>query len=230
MRFHLLLCAIVLALAACSTTVSRDEAASGAAGQSYILVVADGVPTDKVETHDFAFRRVDMASSTFRRELAYVRFGHKLISGGGDEFQVPATMAATALRFAGTTIAPGDYALVYHYVHTSLGTSAMVNLNCFSRGAGIYRFREGTINIVRLGKPSDISMLLSGALSAVEVNDPAALQAQVTGILAGYPKMNAPLLMASLLGTARFDTGQKKNCKTTGGFSFNRAPGVSVDW
>lgn len=104
-------CGMALTLAACTTTVGVDEAFSGDTGNSYVLIAGDGMQTGDVETHDFKFQRVDMASSTFLKEYVYVRFGHKLISGGGDEFQKPATMAAATVRYAGHKIAPGDYAL-----------------------------------------------------------------------------------------------------------------------
>lgn len=229
MRLQLVVCGMALAIAACTTTVSRDEAFSAGTGQSYVLIVGDGMPTEGVETHDYKFQRVDMATSTFLREYVYVRFGDTQVSGGGNEFEKPATMAASSVRYAGRKIAPGDYALVLHDRLKSLGTMAMNNINCYSRGAAIYRFREGTINIVRLGRGYDVAGFVSGAASVVEVTDPAALEAQVTEVLAGYPAMTAPPGVAKLLGTARFETRANK-CNTTGGFVFTRAPGVSVDW
>jgi hypothetical protein len=105
----------------------------------------------------------------------------------------------------------------------------MQNVTCYSRGAAVYRFREGTINIVRLGPPREFVGLFANNLSAVEVLDPAALQAEVDTVLAGYPNMTAPRVMAKFLGTASFDSGGNR-CNTSGGFSFDRAPGVSVDW
>ena len=228
MRFQVFVCGMALTLAACTTTVGVDEAFSEGTGKSYVLIAGDGMQTGDVETHDFKFQRVDMASSTFLKEYVYVRFGHKLISGGGDEFQKPATMAASTVRYAGHKIAPGDYALVFHEVFESHGTMATRNTNCYSRGAAVYRFREGAINIVRFGKSHDMAAILSGAASAEEVLDPAALQAQVTEVLAGYPNMTAPGVVAKRLGTASFES--KKNCSTTGRFSFTRSPGVSVDW
>ena len=229
MRLQLVVCGAALALAACTTTVSRDEAFSAGTGQSYVLIAGDGMPTEGVETHDYKFQRVDMASSTFQREYVYVRFGDTQVSGGGNEFEKPATMAAAPVRYAGRKIAPGEYALVSHHRYKSLGTMAMSNVNCYSRGAAIYRFREGAINIVRLGRGYDVAGFVSGAASVVEVPDPAALRAQVTEVLAGYPEMNAPTAVAKLLGTATFES-RANRCTTTGGFSFIRAAGVSVDW
>ena len=227
MRARVFVCGMALTLAACTTTVGVDEAFSGDTGNSYVLIAGDGMQTGDVETHDFKFQRVDMASSTFLKEYVYVRFGHKLISGGGDEFQKPATMAAATVRYAGHKIAPGDYALVFHEILKSHGTMATRNTNCYSRGAAVYRFREGAINIVQLGS-RDVMATLSGAVSAEAVPDPAALQAQVAEVLAGYPNMTAPGVVAKRLGTASFES--KKNCSTTGRFSFTRFPGVSVDW
>jgi hypothetical protein len=229
MRLRAFGCAVVfVVLAGCSTTVSRDEASSAAAGQSYVLVVADGLPADTVQMNSLTFQRIDMASSKFLRQSAYVTFSHKEFAGGGDEFQKPETMAASELRYAGTKIPPGDYALVSHYVLTAVGLSKMQNFSCYSRGAAVYRFQEGAINIVRLG-PSHELAIFAGKLNVVEV-DPTALQADVNTVLAGYPNMTAPRVVAKLLGTARFDSGTKNQCNTSGGFSFDRAAGVSVDW
>ena len=229
MRFPVVVCGLALALSACTTTVSRDEAFSAGAGQSYVVIAGEGMPTEGVETHDYKFQRVDMASSKFLREYVYVRFGDTQVSGGGNEFEKPQTMAGTSIRYAGRKLAPGDYALVSHHRLKSLGTMSMRNINCYSRGAVIYRFREGAINIVRLARGYDVAGFVSGAASVVDVTDPAALQAQVAEVLAGYPEMNAPTAVAKLLGTATFETGAN-NCTTSGSFSFNRAPGVSVDW
>jgi hypothetical protein len=222
MRIQAFICGVALALTACTTTISRGEGFSGEAGVSYVVIVADGMRTGAIQTHDFTLQRVDLTASVFLREFAYVRFGHKHISGGGDEFPKPEMMAAS-FRFAGRKLAPGDYALVVHEVYDSLGTMAMRQVNCYSHGAAIYRFREGAINIVRLGPSFDLS------LRAIEVTDPAPIEMQVTQVLASYPKMTAPRVVAKLLGSARFDGG-KKTCNTSGRFSFTRLPGVSVDW
>lgn len=226
MRFHSLVCAMALALAACATTATRDEVVPAGAAQSHVLIAVDGMRTDPGETQVFTFQRVDMASSTFKRELAYVRFGQKRSAAGGGELPKPETMAATSVRFAGTNVRPGDYALVSRSIRDkSIGYG-----NCYSRGAAIYRFREGITNIVRLGKASGFEALVSGGLNVVEVDDPAALQAQVAEVLAGKPTTTAPPAVARLLGSASFETGPNRNCNPTGGFSFSRAPGVSVDW
>jgi hypothetical protein len=86
----------------------------------------------------------------------------------------------------------GEYALVANHVLTDLGLSKMQNVTCYSRGAAIYQFREGTINIVRLGPPRKFVGVFADNLSAVEVLAPAALQAEVTKVLAGYSNITAP--------------------------------------
>jgi hypothetical protein len=219
---------MALALSACTTTtVSRDEAFSGGSGQSYVLIATDTNEPNK-GTETFTFQRVDLASSTFLRNFVSVTFSAVNIftatAQKGTQFERSGT-APDSLRFAGKKIPPGDYALVYHTVYHPGSVS---NFNCYANGAAIYRIRDGSINIVRQGKSTDIKSFLSGAAVAVEVRDPAALQSQVAEVLARYPKMTAPTVVAQLLGTASFETGKTwfgdKTCNPSGAFTFKNLP------
>lgn len=217
---------MALALAACSTTVSKDESFSaGAPGQAYVLVVTDtSLREGGRETFDF--HRVDLPSSTFvPRQWVSVWFAEStMTTARANEFRKPQPLAQTPLRFGGRKLAAGEYAL------TMVGSrsSAIAFSNCYSKGAPIYRFREGTINIVRLGRPADIASSLSGAAVPVDVRDPAALDAQVAQVLAGYPNMAAPRALATPIGYARFDPGQtwmgEPACSTSDGFTFYLTP------
>jgi hypothetical protein len=230
MRLHAVVCVMAVAVvAACAPTkVGLDEGISAAPGQSYVLIATNAIG-ESLETHDFVFQRVDMATATFGRERAYVRITNQQLSGAGDEFAKPATMAPTKFRFAGSKVPAGDYALVSQHVIVNLGISNTVFDNCFAEGAPVYRFREGAVNIVQLGYSSNAAAAISRALAAVEIANPAAMQAQVNEVLAGYPNMAAPRAIGTILGTATFTGG--RSCGARGSsFSFTRAPGVSVDW
>lgn len=233
MRIRALGCAMALALAACSTThVTYDETFSGGPGQSYVVVATDtDVPLEGSE--NFVFQQVDMASSTFLPgKFVYVGFIGRNAWGSDRALQKPEKSTGrmpppedSSLRFGGTKAAPGYYALVAHNVRQPpLG----IYINCYARGAAIYRFQEGVINIVRMGKGGGLDVI-SGAANAVEVQDLPTLRAQVAEVLAGYPNMTAPTAVAKVLGAASFASGTK-TCNTTGGFSFTRGPAVSVDW
>lgn len=230
MRILALGCGLALAAACSITHVTPDETFSGERGQSYVVVATDtDVPPEGSE--NFVFQQVDMASSTFLPgKFVYVGFIGRNAYGSDRAFQKPEKPTRemppeenSPLRFGGSKAAPGHYALVAHNIRNP---PFGIYLNCYARGAAIYRFQEGMINIVRTGKGG--LGVLSGAASAVEVHDPATLRAQAAEVLADYPKMTAPTAVARLLGTARFESG--KNCDTTSGFSFTRWPGVSVDW
>jgi hypothetical protein len=179
---------MALALAASATTVSREEpfSFSGGAGEAYVLIATDLV-SGKGTVETFTFRRIDMAASmTLPDTAVYVRFGSR------DASQKP----ERSLRIAGAKAAPGDYALVSR----SWRQGTIVNSVCFAQGAAIYRLQPGTINIVRFGKPSERS-----PAAGVEGSD-AALQEQVAELLASYPKMTAPTLVAKSVAAVSFDS------------------------
>jgi hypothetical protein len=134
------------------------------------VIVADGLRTDAVEMHTLNYQRVDMASSKFQRQSAHVRFGHKEFAGGGNEFEKPESMAANGARYAGTKIPPGDFALVSYDVLRSIGLSKMQDVTCYSRGATIYRFREGASNIIRVRPIADFTGIFGSRLNAAEVD------------------------------------------------------------
>lgn len=106
------------------------------------------------------------------------------------------------MRFAGRRVSPGDYALVY--ASTKNGG---VSLHCYSEGAPIYRFQEGVISVVRQGDASDVARSVCRAAVPVHAADPERLQLQASAVMAGYPEMTAPLVVAPLLGTARCEQG-----------------------
>lgn len=179
--------------------LQTQKSLSAEDSQSYVVIATDTVlPEGKTET--YTFQQVDVSSLTLLPRYVKVAFSSR--ADAGENFQRPPTMAATSMRFAGRKFAPGDYALVYVSDHSS-GTS----LHCYAEGAPIYRFQEGTINIVRQGDFSDGAA--SGCRPAVAAygHDSEVLQAQVAGLMAGYPEMTAPLVFAQPLGTARCDPG-----------------------
>ncbi|HYK03773.1 MAG TPA: hypothetical protein VE974_18595 [Thermoanaerobaculia bacterium] len=206
MRFHALAGAVALTLAACST-VSRDEPFSGTAGQSYVLIAIDGTSKQDDTGHVFRFYPVDLASTTFQGKFVPVWFSINPLLPG-HELEKPETMAAL-VRFGGEKIAPGDYALVSHVV-TKEGPAALNRADCYSLGAPVYRFRDGTINIVPRGNAA--------------AQDLETLQAQVAEVLTRYPQMTAPRALAQQLGTASFETGRAWNgaqdCDPKGTFAF----------
>lgn len=225
MKPQALVCAIALTLTSCSTAVSRDEAFSGGPGEAYVLIATDSdLPKDGTET--FSFQRVDLATSTFvKRDYVWVSFSANGMFGMGNQFETPDGMK-TAIRFGGAKAVPGDYLLLSHSI--KLHGAHIENFHCYSKGAGIYRFREGAINVVRLGKSTGFTGLFSRPASAVPVLDKPALEAQVTEIMRGYPWMTAPVAVAELMGFAGFEAkdnwlGQDA-CFTPEGFAFTAMP------
>ena len=218
MRAYALACVIACALAACSTTVSPDEAFSAGTGQSYVLV---GVPLDELETHTLTFQRVDLASSTFLRNLVSVK-AQPRASERWRRF--PQDGGAASLRFGGSRLPPGDYALVSHSRYRYLGSMSMVDVNCYSRGAAIYRFREGAINVVSV--PHFIPGWI-GVPQTTSAIGGEALQERVAEFLTGYPNMTAPRVVAEPIGTATFETAGKNNCVPNNPASFTRAPAAN---
>ena len=219
MRVQAVVWVMALVLAACATTVSRDEAFSGGSGQSFAFI---GVPLDELETHTLTFKRVDLASSTFLGSSFYV----KVQPQGSERWRrVPKDRdEAAALHFGGRQVAPGDYALVSHSVYRYLGSMSTEEVNCYALGAAIYRFREGAINIVLI--PRFVPGWMQNAFGSPRkaAIDDETLQAQAVKSLAGSPNMTAPRVRAQPIGAARFET-DKSNCIASSSFSFTACPG-----
>lgn len=196
--------------------LQTQKSLSGEDSQSYVVIATDTLlPEGKTET--FTFQQVDVPSLTLLPKYEKVSFTSR--ADTGENFQRPAAMAATSMRFAGRKFAPGDYALVYVSDHSS-GTS----LHCYAEGAPIYRFQEGTINIVRQGGLSDGAASVCRTAAAAYGRDSEVLQAQVADLMAGYPEMTAPLVFARPLGTAKCDPGTSwpagSPCTANDTFSF----------
>lgn len=219
MRFQPIVCAMTLALAACSTSrlahsspcgiirilgdlIENEKRFSGTPGQAYVVIATDTVlPEGTTET--FTFQQVDRTSSTFLPERVSISFTSR--TDTGENFHRPPAMAATSMRLAGKRVTPGDYALVY-VSNKSLGEPT----HCYAEGAPLYRFQEGSISIVQHAASSDAAPTACRAAIAAYNRDPALIQAQVTEVLAGYPEMTAPLVVAPLLGTARCEPGTSR--------------------
>lgn len=217
MRSHSIICAMTLSFLACTTSrpdpspacgivmlhdelVATQKRFSGATGESYVVIAADGVlPEGKTET--FTFQRVDITTLTFLPTYERISFGPR--TDVGANFHRPVTMAGSPMRFAGRRVAPGDYALVY-----VSNRNSGVSFHCYSEGAPIYKFQEGAINIVRQGDPGDVATGVCRAAVAAFARDRETLQAQAAEVMSNYPEMTAPLVVAPLLGTARCDPGE----------------------
>lgn len=193
---------------------------SGEDSQSYVVIATDTfLPEGKTET--FTFQQVDVPSLTLLHK--YVKVSFTSHADAGDNFQTPLTMAATSMRFAGRKFAPGDYALVY-----VSDTSSGVAFHCYAEGAPIYRFQEGTINIVRQGDFRDAAASVCRTAVPAYGRDSEVLQAQAADLMAGYPEMTAPLVLARPLGTARCEPGKSwpagSPCTANDTFSFATLP------
>lgn len=217
-----MVCAMALALAACSALTApdhRDVAFSGSPGRSYLLVVAG--PPETIDytryggEETYVFERVDLASSKFLREYVFVARddSSKPKDGPRDEFLKPETMAASPFKFLGRSVATGEYALVEYVTRTQLA----VHTDCFTLGSPVYRLQEGAINIVPLG-------------SAAARTHPDILKEQVERLMTGYPAMAGPVVVAERLGLATYDTKQwlgKKTCFTRSPFTLEAAPAAN---
>jgi hypothetical protein len=196
--------------------LKTQKALSAQDSQAYVVIATD-TPLPEGKTETFTFQQVDVPSLTLLPTYVKVSFTSR--GDAGDNFQRPLTMAETSMRFAGRKFAPGDYALVY-----VSDQSSGVSFHCYSEGAPIYRFQEGTINIVRQGDVSAAAASVCRTAVTAYGRDSEVLQAQVAGLMAGYPEMTAPLVFARPLGTARCDPGKSwpvgSPCTANDSFSF----------
>lgn len=214
MRFHAAVCAIALALAGCATAPDRSESFSGSTEQAYVLA---GVPLSEYETHTLTFQRVDLATSTFQPQMLYFRVGP---DSGEVWKRVPKDRdEAASMRFGGRRFPPGEYALVEHSVTRNAGHGTIIDVNCYSAGAAIYRLQDRAINLMFI--PRFIPGWLQKSIVTIgtPVRDTAALQARAEQFLAGYPNMTAPRVVIDPIGAARFET-EKKKCTVPQAFSF----------
>lgn len=201
---------IVLActmLAAACSTVTTDTAFAPSSPNGYMIVAGNNL--SRTESHTYSFQRVDLTNATFLAERFNVFFG---ASGTltNDELKVPEGLT-TNLRFGGRAAAPaGDYALVSK--STAYGTGNIVNVNCYSLGAVIFRIAPGTINVTSMAIPRDVDV-----------------KAQVAQVLSGYPNISAPIGLTEIIGSAQFDGGKgplgNQKCSPKGAFKFSARNG-----
>lgn len=223
MKPYVILCASAFWFLACSTSrpapslpcgistfadelLATQKRFAGAAGESYVVLAKDGfLPEGQTET--FTFQQVDIPSLTFLPTYVRVSFGPR--SDVGDNFHAPVSTAASPMRFAGRRVPPGDYALVY-----VSNQNAGVSFHCYSVGAPVYQFQEGAINVVRQGDVSNLAASVCQAAGAIHASDPESLQRQVGALMANYPEMTAPVVVAPLRGTARCEPGNPSLART----------------
>lgn len=191
MRTTVLALISIVSLSGCAT-IDQKTTFDGSDGSAFVVVALDKLPERVVGSYTLLFSRVDMQSSTFQSEWFSIVFD----AGAGtfvvDELKKPESVSTT-LRFGAHSVVPGDYA----YAARSDLQGNVVMENCYSEGAPVFRVAPGKVSVISLGDV--LSNMGAGSADALD---------EGAKVLAAYPKINAPLVLAQQVGSITFTSGK----------------------
>jgi hypothetical protein len=195
MKIRVLACTLAALATGCST-INRETTFESTAGEAFVLIVADGMRINGSESYLFNLQKMEADKPVFLPDIVGVYFsGMGAIEGS--EFKKPETLSTTQ-RFGGKPASPGDYALISRIDSAAAGYSSSSTVNCYAEGAPIFRLSAGHVNVITPGSVrKDASV------------DGAALRQQVAAVLAGYPKVTAPIGFAEVVGQVAFKTTKR---------------------
>jgi len=206
MKLTTLIAIASITLTGCSS-ISRTTSFDGRDGKSFALVASDDMPTDWINNYDFVFQEIDVKTS---KTLPYA-FSVIFSATGpmeGNEFKKPQNLNTT-VRFGGAPTHAGDYVLIARIDNRVLAGVDSTVVNCYAKGAAVFRIHGASINIISVGSIDGTSI------------DEAHLKAQVQTLLSDYPKFSAAVSSAEIIGKVVFQTGKNrlggKNCSMLDG-------------
>lgn len=210
MKFYLSIVVAALCVGGCSS-VGHDAAYRGEAGTAFVLIAEDGSWDAGKKDFVYRLRPLNAAKNAFEKGSQSVAFFDWKVFPSS-EFTKPDTLN-TPLRLAGLRVPAGDYALTTHFSrgYTEQGNTSFVT--CFSLGAAVFRLQEGVINVIHTSKNHDHPLL-----------DAETTKADVAAFLAEHPKMTAPVVHSTAIGSVTFQTSKNilgnDTCEPDGPLAF----------
>lgn len=217
----------LLPLAGCATQAPASLSFSPQAETGLAIVVT--APTDAASTT--IFRRVDLATNTFLKDIETVATG-----GIGKSNRI-ADYKAVGAALTAQEFAPGDYALVELTQPTFSGYATGMATLCLGAPvqAPVFRIEPGTISVLRIDTFS--SALSRGALSSAKGDEE--IRRAASDALKGYPGVSGEAELGEPVATISWPRKRGnametmlRNCAEPDGFSqtpqtFPRPPAAS---
>lgn len=238
---------LMMALTGCST-VKTDTVFEANNDQAFVLLAVDDAnqrpwPFSQTDTKRYSFREVDLETSRFGENTFSVTVGtgNELSS---DNLKRPKDVRAK-VRFAGTSVSPGNYAL---YSLRSRWMNNNVDVHCLALNAPVYQVKKGHVNLIvhRQGKPlvkrrgesespsqktlADfpgiaglIAQKIGKSVDENQSESPSHMLPLSRKVLASYPSISAPLVMTNILNSISFAAPDRPflgiDCRPTESFA-----------